>query len=166
MSGTDAVIVGRISGVFGVRGWVKVYSYTQPKDNIIRYRPWLLNGTAHSLEAGQIHGKGIIAKLHGCDTPAAAAALIGCDIGVQREQLPTLAADEYYWADLIGLRVFNHKGQDLGQVESLLETGAHDVLVLSHGVMVPFVPERFVIAIDLAQGIMQVDWDIDWDTDA
>jgi 16S rRNA processing protein RimM len=162
MSSDDAVIVGRISGVFGVRGWVKVYSYTQPKENILSYQPWLLDGEARSLEGGQTQGKGIVAKLRGCDDRDAAAALVGQDIRVPRQQLPTLAQDEYYWADLIGLRVFNQQGQELGRIDHLIETGAHDVLVLDSGVMVPYVPERFVLNIDLAQGVMQVDWDTDY----
>jgi 16S rRNA processing protein RimM len=162
MSSDDAVIVGRISGVFGVRGWVKVYSYTQPKENILSYQPWLLDGEARSLEGGQTQGKGIVAKLRGCDDRDVAAALVGQDIRVPRQQLPTLAQDEYYWADLIGLRVFNQQGQELGRIDHLIETGAHDVLVLDSGVMVPYVPERFVLNIDLAQGVMQVDWDTDY----
>ena len=158
------VVVGRVVGLFGVRGWIKVYSYTQPKENIFDYRPWQIGGVPRELEAGQVHGKGLIAKLAGCDERDAAAVLIDAEICIERAQLPVLPQDEYYWSDLIGLRVINRSGEELGRVRDLLETGAHDVLVVQGAGehLIPFVPEQFIERIDVAEGIMEVDWNTDF----
>lgn len=153
------MIVGRISGVFGVRGWVKVYSYTQPRDNIFNYSPWLINNQAIALESAQKQGKTLIAKLRGYNDRDAVAALIGRDIGV--EQLPEIENGEYYWADLIGLDVVNQQHDMLGKVVKLLETGAHDVLVLDSERLIPYV-DAYVLAVDVAKGVIRVDWGVDF----
>ncbi len=162
----DYIVVGRISGLYGVRGWVKVFSHTQPRENILTYASWYLKkqGTwaASDLETGRVHGKGVVAKLKGCDDRDAAAALMGCDIAIRRDQLPQAAPGEYYWADLEGLRVINLDGVALGVVDHLLETGANDVLVVREGGterLIPFVQGLFVKSIDLETGEMIVDWD-------
>lgn len=165
--GNDAYIaVGRISGLYGVKGWVKVYSHTRPRENILRYKTWQLQQAdgwqARSLENGRRHGKAIIAKLEGCDDRDAAVALMGTTIAISREQLPAPAPGEYYWADLEGLEVVNQDGVELGRVSHLLETGANDVLVVRQGKaerLIPFVMEQFVTDIDLEAGQMRVDWD-------
>jgi 16S rRNA processing protein RimM len=165
--GSDAYIaVGRISGIYGVKGWVKVYSHTRPRENILRYSTWQLQQgdgwQARALENGRRHGKAIIAKLDGCDDRDAAAALMGTTIAISREQLPEPAPGEYYWADLQGLEVVNQDGIELGRVSHLLETGANDVLVVKQGEterLIPFVTEQFVTDIDLEAGRMRVDWD-------
>lgn len=166
---SDYIVVGRISGLYGVRGWVKVYSHTQPRESILNYTPWhlLMNGEwrAVALENGRSHGKGIVAKLEGCDDRDAAAVLISTTVAIRREQLPQAAPDEYYWADLQGLRVHNLDGTDLGVVSHLLETGANDVLVVKQGRderLIPFVQGQFVTNIDLERGEMTVDWDPDF----
>ncbi|MGM0593869.1 MAG: ribosome maturation factor RimM [Pseudomonadota bacterium] len=168
-SSDDYIVVGRISGLHGVRGWVKVYSYTQPRQNILGYATWYLSKgdrwQARELEGGRSQGKGIVAKLKGCDDRDTAAALMQSSIAIRREQLPAAAPDEYYWADLVGLRVSNQQGVALGTVSHLLETGANDVLVVRQGEterLIPFVLERFVTDIDLETGEMRVDWDPDF----
>jgi 16S rRNA processing protein RimM len=167
--GKEYIVVGRISGLYGVRGWVKVFSHTQPRENILRYSNWFLqrNGEwqAVVLEDGRSQGKGVVAKLQGCDDRDAAAALMGSTIAISREQLPQSAPDEYYWADLQGLRVSNLDGVELGVVDHLLETGANDVLVVRQGKterLIPFVQGQFVTNIDLEAGEMTVDWDPDF----
>lgn len=162
----DYIVVGRISGIYGVRGWVKVFSHTQPRENILTYATWYLKKqgawAAGDLETGRVHGKGVVAKLKGCDDRDAAAALMGCDIAIRRDQLPQAAPGEYYWADLEGLRVINLDGVALGVVDHLLETGANDVLVVREGGterLIPFVQGLFVKSIDLETGEMIVDWD-------
>lgn len=152
----ELVIVGRISGLYGVQGWVKVFSYTQPRKNILQYVPWYL-GVVHAgtdntdaqgddrlrdspsdgvrwqplqLESGRVHGKGIIARLAGISDRDAAAALLGRDIAVLRACLPVLQPDEFYWSDLVGLQVVGIDGSRLGVVDHLIETGANDVLVV------------------------------------
>ena len=162
-----SVVVGRIVGLFGVRGWIKVYSYTQPKENLFAYRLWQIGGVPRRLEAGQIHGKGLIAKLADCDDRDTATGLIDAEICIDRTQLPALPQGEYYWNDLIGLRVINRAGEELGQVCDLLETGAHDVLVVKGAGehLIPFVPEQFIERIDIAGGIIEADWDPGWGVD-
>lgn len=165
----EYIVVGRIAGLYGVRGWVKVFSHTQPRENILTYATWYLKKQgaweASELETGRVHGKGVVAKLRGCDDRDAATALMGCDIAILREQLPQAAPGEYYWADLEGLRVRNLQGVDLGIVDHLLATGANDVLVVRQDRterLIPFVQGQFVTNIDLEAGEMTVDWDADF----
>ena len=165
----ELIVLGRITGLYGVRGWVKVFSNTQPRDNILSYRNWLLgspgNWRSVVLEEGRTHGKGIVAKLQGCDDRDLAVALMDQQIAILREHLPPAAPDEYYWADLVGLQVSNVDGVDLGTVDHLLETGANDVLVIvQEGVerLVPFIQGQYIKQIDLANGRMIVDWDPDF----
>ncbi len=155
-----------MSGVYGVKGWLRVFSHTQPRERILSYRPWLIQRGGSwqvvEVEAGQAHAKGVLVKLAGCDDRDAAARLIGADIAIRREQLEALAPGEYYWADLIGLRVETVAGVALGRVETLLETGANDVLVVQDGRrerLIPYVRPQFVTEIDLARGLLVVDWD-------
>ncbi|WP_127476253.1 ribosome maturation factor RimM [Sulfurivermis fontis] len=158
------IVVGRIAGLFGVRGWVKVFSHTQPLDNILRYSPWLVLRDGQWLPmkplAGRIHGKGIVAHLEGCDDRDAAAALVGSDIAIVRSQLPRAAADEVYWADLIGLKVVTLEGVELGVVDHLLETGANDVVVVrgERERLLPYV-DQVIREVDLHGGLLRVDWD-------
>jgi len=165
----DYIVVGRINGLHGVRGWVKVFSHTQPRENILSYAIWYLKRQGAwvetVLEDGRPQGKGIVAKLKGCDDRDAAAALMDTTIAIRREQLPQVRPDEYYWADLQGLKVSNLDGIDLGVVDHLLETGANDVLVVMQGEterLIPFIQGQFVKHVDLDAGEMTVDWDPDF----
>jgi 16S rRNA processing protein RimM len=115
-----------------------------------------------ALEDGRVHGKGVVAKLKGCDDRDAAAALMGMSIAIRRDQFPAAAEGEYYWADLVGLAVSNLEGVSLGVVDQLLETGANDVLVVVQGDverLVPFVQGQFVKEVDLTNRRIIVDWD-------
>jgi len=164
----DLIIIGRIAGIYGVKGWVKVFSYTQPKENILNYSPWLLEqrGEKQSItvEAGRRHGKGIIAKLEHCDDRDQAAALLGADIAIRRDQLAALGTDEYYWADLIGLEVVNEQQDSLGKVVRLIETGANDVLVVKgqKETLIPFAQPQIIKSIDLVAGRIVADWEADY----
>jgi 16S rRNA processing protein RimM len=165
MSDERYVIVGRIVGVFGVRGWVKVHSYTSPSDNLLGYHPWFIieSGLFHEreLQAGQSHGKGLVALLSGCIDPTSARCLVGREVAVPREILPLPEEGEYYWADLIDLRVVTLQGVELGKVKHLIETGANDVFVV-HGErerLIPYLPGTVVCEVDLVHGQMVVDWD-------
>ena len=163
----DIILVGRINGLYGVRGWVKVYSETQPRENILSYRQWLLGEPGQwrevKLEDGRSQGKGVVAKLQGVDDRDQAASLHGQQIAIRREQLAPAREGEYYWADLIGLVVRNPDGVVFGHVDHLLETGANDVLVVIDEAgaerLIPFVQGQFVLEIDLAERRMLVDWD-------
>ena len=166
--GHRLVLVGRISGLYGVRGWVKIFSYTQPREKIVSYSPWVLrrDGDTQSYEIadGRTQGKAIVARLAGIDDRNAAASLIGAEILVAREQFSRAEEHEFFWADLVGLRVETEDGQLLGNVDHLLETGANDVLVVEgqRRVLVPFVMNEVVKRVDIGGGLIVVDWDPGW----
>lgn len=160
--------MGRIAGAYGVRGWVRITAFTEQPDGLLDYAPWFLrrNGDWHEAEVidARAHGKGLVAQLAGCADRDAAMALTGTEIGVHRSQLPAAGDDEYYWNDLIGLQVVTQAGRELGSVDHLIETGAHDVLVVrgEREILVPFVTGQVVKAVDLAAGVIRVDWDPDY----
>jgi 16S rRNA processing protein RimM len=161
------VTLGRVSGVFGVKGWLKVQSYTEPRDNIVALGVWTLrmNGADRPFEVedGQGHAGNVVAKLRGIDDPDRAREWMGAEIVVEREQLPEARAGEFYWTDLEGLEVRTMAGLTLGRVECLLATGANDVLVLSgtRERLIPFVVGPVVKQVDLAAGLILVDWSPD-----
>ncbi|RZV35777.1 MAG: ribosome maturation factor RimM [Chromatiales bacterium] len=164
---SQPVILGRISGLFGVRGWVKVYSYTEPREAVLNYDRWLLirkDGWQEARVAeGQRHGKTVIVRIEGYDDRDQAAGLVGTEIGVPRDELPETGSDQFYWSDLEGLRVVHRDGMELGKVEYLLETGANDVMVVKGETerLIPFVMDKVVLDVDLANGEIRVDWE--WD---
>lgn len=162
----DLIHVGNITGVFGVKGWVKIFSFTQPQDNILTYLPWhLLKGQEmKKIDAinGQLHGKFIVAALPEVIDRDEASKYVGYRIYISRDQLPVIGENEYYWADLIGLHVDTDRGVYLGEVVSLIETGANDVLVVKDGLherLIPFVIEQTIQSVDLVGKKMIVDWD-------
>lgn len=163
--GETLVTVGRISGLFGVRGWVKIHSHTDPKSNILAYSPWYLKTAdgwvRKEIASGRPHGKGLVARLEGCDDRDQAARWIGAEIAVRRDQLPLPEEGEYYWADIEGLRVSTTEGVQLGVVDHLMATGANDVLVVrgERERLIPFIPGQVVVDVDLENGTMRVDWD-------
>lgn len=166
MSAQQYIVVGEISGVFGIKGWVKVYSFTEPRENILNYSPWVLRkgSDVKSVEVidGGLQGKAVVACLEGVADRDAAAGLGGYEIVIDSDLLPEPEAGEYYWRDLIGLAVETEQGIALGVVDYLLETGANDVLVVKDGErerLIPFLQGQFVKNINLESGVMIVDWD-------
>lgn len=162
----DFVTLGRVSSHYGVRGWVKVHSDTDPRDNIVSYSPWYLNrGEGWEkcvLEGGKVHGKGVVAKLPGCDDRDAAAEWMGALIAVRRDQLDDqLVEGEFYWADLEGLEVVTVDGVVLGKLDHLFETGANDVMVVKgdRERLLPYLWEQVVKEVSLEDRRMVVDWD-------
>lgn len=160
------VILGKVAGVFGVKGWVKVRSETEPLTNILDYSPWYLQidgqWSRYELEQGQRHSKGLIAHLEGCDDRDLAASLVGCKIAVDRSQLPETDEGEYYWSDLVGLQVENLQGVQLGEIKELMATGANDVLVIKNGeneILIPYVVDHYIVKVELENGKMVVDWE-------
>ena len=117
-----------------------------------------------TLAEGSGHGKGVIARLENCSDRDQALALMGFEIGICRDQLPGTAPGEYYWTDLQGLEVVTLQGEPLGRVDHLIETGAHDVLVVTgdRERLIPFVLQQVVISVDLEAGVIRVDWDKDF----
>ncbi|MGI9307725.1 MAG: ribosome maturation factor RimM [Gammaproteobacteria bacterium] len=159
--------VGRVAGVYGLKGWLRIFSFTDPIENIVGYSAWRLRSEAGDTDVvvseGRRQGKGIVARLAGIDDRDAAEALIGRDIFIDREQLPATDEGQYYWADLLGLEVESVAGQALGRVDHLLATGANDVLVVTgdERTLVPFVMGTVVKSVDLDGGRIVVDWQID-----
>ncbi len=168
MQADDLLVMGRIAAPFGVKGWLRITTYTEMPANLLEYTPWFLDNRGEWSEAqpldGKPHGKGLVVRLEGCTDRDAAAALTGTDIAVHRSQLPSAAADEYYWNDLIGLQVVTTDDRPLGRVDHLLETGANDVLVIrgERERLVPFVRGEVVRSVDLDAGMIRVDWDPDF----
>jgi len=171
---SNLISVGRITGVFGVKGWVKVKSSTEPAEQILQYSPWWLK-TRHGVKPVEIddhqqHNTGLVVHIKGVDDRDEAAAYTLVDIAVERSQLPELDTGDYYWHQLIGLSVISeYQGAEytLGVVDKLLETGANDVLVVKANDasmddrerLVPYVPDVYVKAIDLEAGSIRVEWD-------
>jgi len=162
----EKVALGYISAVHGIKGWVKVHSWTRPMEAILDYQPWLLGEQEKSVKIldGRKQAKGLVACLPGIEDREQAIALVGQQIFVRRDQMPATAENEYYWSDLEGLEVRTTKGELLGTVESLMETGANDVLVIrgQRQHLVPFVQGQYVIRVDLDGGTIEVDWDPDF----
>ncbi len=158
------VTLGRISGLFSVKGWVKVQSYTEPRDNIAQFGVWIVRrrGTDSevAVEEARGHGSGVVAKLRGVDDREVAREWIGAEIAVARTSLPPCAPGEYYWTDLEGLEVKAPGGEVLGTVDHLIATGSHDVLVLGGEPqrLIPFVLGQVIRTVDLEAGVIVADW--------
>ncbi|WP_395682899.1 ribosome maturation factor RimM [Dokdonella sp.] len=170
MSGPEKfVLLGKVVGVHGVRGELKLESYTEPRTQIFRYSPWWMRSAAGERMIdgcrGRAQGKGIVAELPGVDDRDAAMALLGAEIWVARSALPKAKPGEYYWCDLEGLEVVTVEGTSLGKVSHLVATGANDVLVVKDAErerLIPFLVGQFVTEVDLEIGRITVDWDVDF----
>ncbi len=162
---SEWILMGRIVGLFGVRGWVKVFSYTDPRHAILDYPVWRMgpNRQAATVLDGKRQGKGIIALLDETESRDDAARWVGQDIAIARDELPEPDEGQYYWSDLVDLTVRRANGESIGRVASLLETGAHDVLVVKGDIerLIPFKMNDTILAVDLDGGEITVDWD--WD---
>ena len=162
------IVLGYVSGVYGVQGWVKLHSYTEPREALLDYRDCYLRHANASrrvhLGESRRHGKTLIAKLDGIDDREAAASIAGAQLAVSRDELPELDEGHYYWADLEGLKVCREAGAEIGTVSHLMTTGANDVLVVvgeEKEVLIPFVMGSVILDVDLQAGSITVDWD--WD---
>lgn len=165
----ELVLLGRVLGAFGVRGELKLESFTDPKSAILRYQPWTLrDAQGRERELTQARGrdtaKGLVATFPGVEDRDAAEALRGSEVYAPRSALPPPAPGQYYWVDLEGLRVVNLEGVDFGIVSHLFSTGANDVLV-AHGErdrMIPFLEPDYIKSVDFDAGVVTVDWDADF----
>lgn len=167
----EFVPVGKISGAFGVKGWVKIFSYTEPRTNILQYSPLYLSRQGEWIEikvsGGHMQGKGVVMGINNVTDRDQVQPLIGAELAIKRKQLKPAQNDEFYWADLVGLEVVNLSDEHLGKVDHLLETGANDVLVVkAEGEqterLIPFVMDEFVKQVDLDKKFIQVDWELDY----
>jgi 16S rRNA processing protein RimM len=160
------IVIGKIGATYGITGWLKIQAYTQFTTNILDYSPWYLSGPDQKMrevviEEGKPHGNGIVAKFPGYDNPETARVLTGQTISIKRSQLPALKPEEYYWSDLEGLTVINQRGETLGKVAYLIETGSNDVLVVKgeKDMAIPYLRGSVVLNIDLAKQEIIVDWE-------
>ena len=163
----EPTLLGRVTGLFGVRGFVRLYSYTEPREAILEYdKLKFRSGDSWQpvqIAEGQRHGKAVIARFVGIADRDAAASLVGGEIGILRDDLPDPGDGQYYWSDLEGLTVIRRDETVLGTVDGILATGANDVLVVKGDseVLVPFLPGDVVLEVDIDAGIIRVDWE--WD---
>jgi 16S rRNA processing protein RimM len=159
------VVIGAILGPFGVRGWIKVRSHTDPPENILRYSPWFIAEQGGISERkvldGRRQGNVVVARVEGITDRDQAALLQRAEISVPRHRFPPLKRGQYYWADLIGLEVRTTEGVVLGIVANMMETGANDVMEVrgERERLIPFVAGQFVKEVRLDDGVVIVDWD-------
>jgi 16S rRNA processing protein RimM len=168
MSAERRVLLGKVLGALGLRGELKLQSFTRPREALFGYQPWILaqRGVERQLfgARGEDNGRHLVARFPGIEDRTAAEALRGAEIWILRSQLPPPQPGEYYWVDLEGLRVRNLEGVDFGVVSHLFDTGANEVLV-AHGErerLIPFVQPDFVKSVDFEAGCITVDWDPDF----
>lgn len=161
------VVLGQVGGAFGVQGWVRIQSYTDPPANILKFGRWQLGRAGQwreiEVEDGKVTAKGVLAKFAGVETPEDARLATGSEIAVTRDELPPAAPGEYYWSDLEGLAAFGQNGQLLGRIEEFRATPGGTVVVIrgERQHWVPFVKER-IVSVDLDAGRVVLDWDADW----
>lgn len=163
------VIMGRVVGGQGLQGWVKVQTFTEHLDSLLDYDTWYLGNDKHpwrefKVQGCNVHTKVVVAKLEGISDRTAADKCKGLLVGVPRSSLPAQAEDEYYWSDLIGMKVINLEGAELGTVESLIETGANDVMCVRNEqgeILIPFLAQ-VVQQVSLAEKLIRVDWQADY----
>jgi 16S rRNA processing protein RimM len=165
------ILVGKIQGVFGIKGWLKVFSYCRPKEQIFDYTHWDLSlpksTETFELQEGKIHGNGIIAKLKHLDDRTRAETYLGAEIWVNKSALHQLADDEFYWFELEGMNVKTIDGDTLGKVVRLMETGANDVLVVQSDnnqeeILIPYLREQVIKQVELETKTITVDWQKDY----
>ncbi|WLQ11536.1 ribosome maturation factor RimM [Hahella aquimaris] len=172
---SEKICIGKIVGVYGVKGWLKVHSFTSPPENMLRYANWELvredaSRSCAKLRSGKSQGKGIVIALADVDDRDLAMSYVGSQIEIEVSELPVLEEGEYYWRQLEGLTVFTSEGVNIGRVSHLIETGANDVLVVTGYAesidkrerLIPYLPGQFIENIDLDKNLMVVDWDPDF----
>lgn len=165
---SDWIVIGRFGRPHGLKGFVTVHSFTEPRDNILRYTDWhaYINKQWQALKLLRVemNEKSILAQLEGYNEREQAATLSNIEIAVSREQLPPLKEGEYYWHDLVGMQVVNQQGILLGTIKEIMPTGSNDVLVVEGDKrhLIPYLPGQFVFDINPSQRVITVDWDVDF----
>ena len=168
VSHDEMVVIGKIGSAYGIKGWVKVNSFTDPIDNILHYSSFYLRDpkataawSERKVVQGRVHGKGIVVQLQEISDRNQAELLRGLEIAVPRASLPAPDEGEFYWIDLLGMAVRNTDSVDLGVIDNFMETGANDVMVVKgeRERLIPFVLDHVIKDIDLEHGVVVVDWD-------
>lgn len=168
MDAQNWVAMGYVKGAFGIKGWLKVKADTEYTDSLLDYPEWRLRRDRDVrtlvLESGKVAGDELQVKFVGIDDRDAAALLRGYTVEIARADFAPAAEDEYYWADLVGMNVLNREGADLGKVVNLMDTGAHDVLVVEGNFgqkLIPFV-SHYIDGVDSENCVITADWGVDY----
>ncbi|MDH5878517.1 ribosome maturation factor RimM [Vibrio sp. S/42/10] len=168
----NRIVMGKLGSTYGIRGWLKVFSYTDNAESIFDYSPWYLKlkgkWVEYKVESWKRHGQGYVCKLAGLDVREDAQLMTNFEIAIDPASLPELSEDEFYWRELFGMQVFTTKGYNLGEVTDLLETGSNDVLVIKANLkdafgqkerLVPYLEEQVIKKVDREARRIEVDWD-------
>jgi 16S rRNA processing protein RimM len=172
VSKEQQITLGKMGAVYGIKGWLKIHSFTDEPDAILDYFPWSLK-LGNKIQTVEItdwrkHNKGLIVKVAGIDDRDEAQALVGSEILTSEAALPELPQGDFYWRDLIGLSVVTNKGYDLGVVTDMMETGANDVLVVKANLndgfskkerLIPYLFEQVIESVSIENKQICVDWD-------
>ena len=166
MKSDKKILVGKISKPHGIKGWVKVISFTDPIENILSYKQWIISDKetekTYYLEDSRVQGNKIVIKLENVNDRNDADLLKNLQIQVNRSDLPELDQNSYYWEDLVDFNVIDIKGNHVGKVDSLFRTGSNDVLVIidetKERLLVPFIMEEVIKYVDLAKELISIDW--------
>lgn len=164
----DWIVIGRFGRPHGIKGFVTIQSFTDPRDNILRYTDWHVymqqSWKPIKLLSLEVHIKAIIAQIDGFPGREAVAELTNIEIAVSKDQLAPLEPGEYYWHQLVGMTVVNQQGDLFGQVSDVMPTGSNDVLLVQgekkH--LIPYLPGKYIVNIDDLERIITVDWDLDF----
>ncbi len=166
------IILGKVGAVYGIKGWLKIHSFTDETEAILDYFPWSLklgnNTQTVEITDWRKHNKVLIVKVAGIDDRDEAQAFVGSEILTNEAALPELSEDDFYWRDLIGMSVVTNKGYDLGVVTDMMETGANDVLVVKANLkdgfskkerLIPYLFEQVIESVSIENKQICVDWD-------
>lgn len=167
MNDQEKLVIGRVSSPHGIKGWLKILSYTDPVENIFSYKSIFLkkrnNYLPFEIEDYSISGKIIRMKLKGIDDRNHSEEIADCEILINRNDLPEISSDSYYWADLIGFQVIREDSENMGVLDSFIETGSNDVMVVvgknNNRNLIPFINEDVIKTVDLENKVIIVDWD-------
>ncbi|WP_392551880.1 ribosome maturation factor RimM [Orbus wheelerorum] len=172
MNSKNLIIVGKLGSSYGIRGWLRVFSFTEQPNSLFDYKPWYILKAGEwqevVVESFKPHNQDIVVKIKGIDDRDDANTLTNFEIYVDATKLPSLNDGDFYWKDLIGCKVVTVNGYDLGQVTDLMETGSNDVLVVKANLkdafgakerLIPFVEDQFIKQVDLSAKQITIDWD-------
>lgn len=162
------IVIGRFGRPYGVKGFITVHSFTEPRDNVLKYESWhaFINHKWQLIKPlhAKVQSKSLIAQIEGYPDRELVARLTNIEIAVQQKQLEKLESGEYYWHQLVGMSVINKQGESFGKVTEIIPTGANDVLVVEGNKrhLIPYLPTIFILDIDPKQQIITVEWDMDF----
>lgn len=167
MQNDKTINIGKVIGLHGVKGWLKILSFSSPPENIFNYKSLIISNKyinqIFHIEDSRKQGKKILIKLDNIDDRTSAESLKESDIYIQRSDLPQLSEDTYYWEDLLGFNVFNQNNIKIGNVDSFIETGSNDVLIVkttkNKNILIPFIMNKSIKVVNTESHYITVDWE-------